>query len=108
MFDVNDVILSDNDDDNKYNNTGQLERADTELHFGGGSFDRDRKRLAANNPYGPAAGTGAKGDGETLGDRYRSRKEELDELVMRKKFEKAEKARHKENQGAFFFLLSLR
>lgn len=85
-----DMILSDDDDD-RYG--GQLEKADTELHFGGGAFDREKARLAKNNPYGPSSGVN-----EDMGDRYRSRKEELDEMIMRKKYEKAEKAKLKEDQ----------
>jgi nucleolar protein 14 len=88
-----DMILSDDDDD-RYG--GQLEKADTELHFGGGAFDREKARLAKNNPYGPSAGIN-----EDMGDRYRSRKEELDEMIMRKKYEKAEKAKLKEDQSKF-------
>ncbi len=91
--DAYDVILSD-DDEERYG--GQLEKADTELHFGGGAFDREMVRQAANNPYGPSGGA----QRESLGDRYRTRKEELDDLIMRKKFEKAEKAKAKEEQGA--------
>mmetsp|Transcript_24863 Transcript_24863/g.36768 ORF Transcript_24863/g.36768 Transcript_24863/m.36768 type:complete len:1065 (+) Transcript_24863:87-3281(+) len=88
------AILSDEEDD-KYG--GQLERADTEMHFGGGEFDEEMVRLANSNPYGPSGG--AK---ETLGDRYRTRKEELDDLIMRKKYEKAEKAKAKEEQVETF------
>lgn len=89
-FEADAIILSDDDGDENYG--GQLERADTEMHFGGGSFDR--KRAVMKNPYGPAGGI----EGETLGDRYRSRKEELDEMIMRKKWQKAEKAKEKEDQ----------
>lgn len=92
-----DVILS--DDEDKYG--GQLERADTELHFGGGAFDRERVKAASSNPYGPSGG----GPGQSMGDRYRSRKEELDDLIMRKKYEKAEKAKDKEDQGMLLLLL---
>ena len=90
-LDADDIILSDDDED-RYG--GQLEKADTELHFGGGSFDRERRRQASNNPYGPSGGAMQ----ESIGDRYRSRKEELDDLIMRKKFEKAQKAKYKEEQ----------
>lgn len=92
------VILS--DDDNAHGEYGgQLERADVEMHFGGGAFDKGRKRAADRNPYGPGAGDGGEGGKESLGDRYRSRKEELDEMIMRKKWQKAEKAKDKETQG---------
>ncbi len=90
-IDASDIILSD-DEDERYG--GQLEKADTELHFGGGVFDRARRREATSNPYGPSGGE----MNESMGDRYRSRKEELDDLIMRKKFEKAQKAMHKEEQ----------
>lgn len=93
-FDADDVILS--DDEERYG--GQLERADTELHFGGGAFDSARRREKANNPYGPSSGV----KNESIGDRYRSRKEELDDLIMRKKYEKAEKAKSKEDQVETF------
>jgi nucleolar protein 14 len=89
-----DVILS--DDEDKYG--GQLERADTEMHFGGGAFDREKVKQASSNPYGPAGGA----QSESLGDRYRSRREELQDLIMRKKFEKAEKVKSKEMQAETF------
>lgn len=94
-----DMILDDDDDD-RYG--GQLERADTELHFGGGAFDREKVRLAKNNPYGPSS---ANPLDENLGDRYRSRKEELDEMIMRKKYEKAEKAKLKEDQSKYIIVV---
>jgi nucleolar protein 14 len=86
-----DFLLSDDDED-RYG--GQLEKADTELHFGGGAFDRDRARQALSNPYGPAG----QEVNESLSDRYRSRRQELEDLIMRKKYEKAEKAKSKEEQ----------
>lgn len=92
--DAHDIILSDDDDD-RYG--GQLEKADTELHFGGGAFDRARRKQSSNNPYGPSGGD----INESIGDRYRSRKEELDDLIMRKKFEKAQKAKNKEEQRTY-------
>lgn len=101
QMDVHDIILSDDDDD-RYG--GQLERADTELHFGGGAFDRARRKEATNNPYGP----GGADIQESMGDRYRSRKEELDDLIMRKKFEKAQKAKHKEEQSEYEYCISTR
>jgi len=93
-IEASDVILS--DDEDKYG--GQLERADTELHFGGGAFERERVKQASGNQYGPSGGV----QGESLGDRYRSRREELEDLIMRKKFEKAEKAKQKETQVETF------
>lgn len=93
-IEASDVILS--DDEDKYG--GQLERADTELHFGGGAFERERSKQASGNQYGPSGGV----KGESLGDRYRSRREELEDLIMRKKYEKAEKAKQKEEQTDTF------
>jgi len=93
------VILSD-DDQAHGEYGGQLERADVEMHFGGGAFDKGRKRTEIRNPYGPGA-NGEAGK-ESLGDRYRSRKEELDEMIMRKKWQKAEKAKDKEVQASKF------
>jgi Nop14-like family. len=90
-----DFILSDDEED-RYG--GQLEKADTELHFGGGAFDKDRARQALFNPYGPAG----QEVNESLSDRYRSRRQELEDLIMRKKYEKAEKAKHKEEQAEKF------
>ncbi len=100
QIDASDVILSDDDED-RYG--GQLEKADTELHFGGGVFDRARRKEALSNPYGPSSSGGQME--ETMGDRYRSRKEELDDLIMRKKFEKAQKAMHKEEQRTYLFMI---
>uniref|UniRef100_A0A7S1VXK9 Nucleolar protein 14 n=1 Tax=Ditylum brightwellii TaxID=49249 RepID=A0A7S1VXK9_9STRA len=88
------VILSDDDED-KY--SGNLEKVDTELHFGGGAFDR-AKRNSAESAYGPSSGAG----GRELGDVYRSRKMELDEMIARKKMEKAERMKRKENQVETF------
>ena len=89
-----DVILSDDEDD-RYG--GQLDKMDTEMHFGGAAFDRERARDA--NPYGPSDGTGAQS--MSIGDAYRSRKNDLDEMIRRRKIEKAEKAKTKEEQGMY-------
>lgn len=91
-FNAEDVILSDDDEGTKYDKqAGQLERADTELHFGGGGFDKSRQ----HNPYGPSGGSGV----ETLQDRYVSRKEEVDDFILRKKIEKAENKKKNMEQG---------
>ena len=72
------------------------------LHFGGGKFDRDNsKERGAYGAYG-AADDGGRDD---MGNVYRSRKEELEERIMRKKMEKAEKMKRKEDQGEFLTYL---
>jgi len=84
---ADDVILSDDDED-KY--AGQLDRVDTEMHFGGGTFNSRKGKN--DNPYGPS-------DGEIdMAKVYRSRKEELDDMIRRKKAQKAEKIKNKEEQ----------
>jgi len=88
--DADDVILSDDDDDRF---GGQLDRVDTEMHFGGGSFDQSKRGRAASNPYGPSGGTDT-----DMADVYRSRKEELDDMIRRRKEEKAAKAKNREEQ----------
>ena len=77
------MILSDDDDED-------LDRVDTALHFGGGKFDKDKRQSA----YGA-------GD-EDMGTAYRSRKEELEERIQRKKMLKAEKMKRKEDQVETF------
>ena len=93
-IDADDIILSDDDDD-RYG--GQLDKVDTEMHFGGGSFDQSRRGKAAANPYGPSGGADA-----DMAEVYRSRKEELDDMIRRRKQEKAEKARNREEQMETF------
>jgi nucleolar protein 14 len=73
---------------------GELDRVDTQMHFGGGNFDKSRSREANANPYGDSS----RGPLD-MGDAYRSRKDELDEMIHRKKMIKAEKAKTKEDQG---------
>ncbi|KAL9182212.1 hypothetical protein ACHAXT_012864 [Thalassiosira profunda] len=80
-----DVALSDDDDDD-------LDKVDTMLHFGGGKFDKDN--LRERGAYG--------GGGEDMGDVYRSRREELEEKILRKKMEKAERMKRKEDQAETF------
>lgn len=76
------------DDDDYYDDKGTLDRVDTEMHFGGGKFDRSQNQ----NPYGHSSKS------LNLGDVYRSRKEEMDDMIKRKKIEKAERQQSKEDQ----------
>jgi hypothetical protein len=78
-------LLSDSDDED-------LDKIDTQLHFGGGKFDA--QNFKESSAYGPSGG-GA----EDLGTAYRSRREELEDRIKRKKLEKAEKMKRKEDQG---------
>ena len=66
---------------------------DTSLHFGGGKFDSQNARESG------AYGAAGRGD---LGTVYRSRREELEERIQRKKMEKADKMKRKEDQGESF------
>lgn len=87
--DTRDVHLSSDDDED-------ITNLDTQLHFGGGRFDRVRRD--ETSAYGPSSGAG----GETLGDRYTSRRAELEERIMQKKMAKAEKLRRAEDQRETF------
>ena len=84
-----DVLLS-SDDELDFH--GQLDKVDTDMHFGGGAFDS--KRRAQMNPYGPSNGMDT-----NLGELYRSRKQDLDDLIAMKKREKLLKMQRKEQQG---------
>lgn len=75
------AIYSDDEDDN-----GQLEAADTELHFGGAGIKQ------APNPYGASAPS-------DLAQVYGQRKTELDDLIFRRKSIKADKMLAKEAQA---------
>ena len=77
------AIYSDDEDDG-----GNLEAVDTELHFGGSGMVS--KEMSA---YG-----GGGGDGGNLSQVYSQRKLELDDLITRRKFLKAEKMQAKESQ----------
>ena len=79
-------FLSDSDDED-------LDKIDTQLHFGGGKFDS--LNAAEGGAYGPSGGT------NDLGAAYRSRREELEDRIKRKKLEKAERMKRKEDQGQF-------
>ena len=81
-----DIILSDDDQDD-------LDKVDTMMHFGGGKFDKDN--AIERGAYGGEGGQG----GQDLGVAYRSRKEELEDRIRMKKFEKAERMKRKEDQG---------
>lgn len=78
-------FLSDSDDED-------LNKIDTQLHFGGGKFDSLNAK--ESGAYGPSSG-----GGNDLGTAYRSRREELEDRIKRKKMEKAEKMKRKEDQG---------
>lgn len=75
------VMYSDDEDG------GNLEAVDTELHFGGSG-------MASTNPYGNSMSTGT-----DLAQLYgQTRKNELDDLIARRKAMKAEKMEAKETQ----------
>ena len=78
-------FLSDSDDED-------LDKLDTQLHFGGGKFDSQNAK--ESGAYGPSGG----GAGD-LGTAYRSKREELEDRIKRKKMEKAEKMKRKEDMG---------
>lgn len=75
------AIYSDDEDD-----YGQLEAVDTELHFGGSGLS-SRKA----DPYGGSSNAG-------LSQIYGQRKTELDDLIARRKVQKAERMHVKEEQ----------
>ena len=93
-IDHNDVILSDDDEED-------LDRVDTMLHFGGGKFDSDNTR--ERGAYGNGGGNG-EGDecADDMGRAYRSRREELEDRIRMKKMAKVEKMQRKENQTETF------
>ena len=76
-------FLSDSDDED-------LDKIDTQLHFGGGKFD---SRDGGEGAYGPSSSTG------DLGTAYRTRREELEDRIKMKKMEKAERMKRREDQG---------
>lgn len=76
------AIYSDDEDD-----YGNLEAVDTELHFGGSGLSSGQV-----DPYGGSAKA-------ELADVYGQRKTELDDLIARRKFMKAEKMQAKETQA---------
>jgi len=99
-----DVILSDDDEDYEKR---QLDRADTEMHFGGRSLVNNNNRRGGRSSdmdvYGPGGTNSTNEQGQrSLKDIYGNRKGEFDDFIMRKKWEKAEKARSKEEQVETF------
>ena len=88
---INDYIpgVADDDEEDLYD---KLDAADTEMHFGGGNGGATRAEFAA---YG--------GDQRhSLGDAYRSRKTELDEVILRSKMAKQERQKEKREQIDLF------
>lgn len=78
------VILSDDDEDD-----GNLDAADTTMHFGGGQGPSEAEY------YGGKANN-------DLTSMYSSRKTELDDLILRRKILKAEKMKSREDQVEAF------
>lgn len=72
-----------------YVEDGELDPIDTAMHFGGEAF-------RTTDSYGLCE------RGRTLGDVYRSRKKEMEDLIIRKKMEKMEKQKKKEEQVEIF------
>jgi nucleolar protein 14 len=75
-------IYSDDEDDYR----GQLEAVDTELHFGGSGLSSKQA-----DPYGGSSNA-------ALSQVYGQRKTELDDLILRRKIQKAERMQVKEAQ----------
>ena len=73
----NDPFNHGDDSDDDKDPYKALDKADTSLHFGGGKLSK-----ANVNPYGPY---GAQGEAPNLGDMYRSRKNELDDVIKMSK-----------------------
>jgi len=88
-IDHRDIVLSDDD-----GGDDDIDKIDTMLHFGGGKFDK--ANAAERGAYG------AGGEDVNMGEAYRSRKEELDEMIQRKKMEKVEKMKRKADQEDTF------
>lgn len=84
------VILSDDDEDD----IGNLDAADTALHFGGGC----RSAVPDDGYYGPTAGA----QGKDMSSMYMTRKMELDDLILRRKIKKAERMKSREDQTEAF------
>ena len=82
-----DHLTFDDAEDDPFN---ALDKVETEMHFGGG-----RASKADANPYGPTKSS-------SLGDQYRSRKTELDDVIKQSKLHRAEKAQEKEEQKEVF------
>ena len=84
VIDREHVILDEKEED-----LGNLDEADTSLHFGSGLTK------GTPSPYGPTGTT-------NLSSLYSSRKSELDDLILRRKIQKAEKQHSKEIQAEAF------
>lgn len=87
------LMSDDDDDDNRYK--GQLDALDTALHFGGGGTN-NRFTGTNNSIYGPSSSSGAAP--ASMAANYSQRKTELDDLILRRRLMKAEKAKFREQQ----------
>lgn len=94
---ADDILLS--DDDNA--DGGNLDSADTLLHFGGGNLNKDRlAKKSELSSYGPGEVLTTLNLATQYGDL--SRKMELEDLIMKRKLIKAEKMKSKEEQVTTF------
>jgi nucleolar protein 14 len=83
------ALLSDDDDED--NEGGQLDAADTALHFGGLSSNKE------DAVYGSSSAAP-----ERMSQLYAARKTDLDDLILRRKILKAERLQSKEKQEEVF------
>lgn len=87
------IVLSDDEDED----AGNLDAADTALHFGGGeNATKDKFDYYGNQ---------AEGTTERMAQLYEKRKMDLDDLILRRKIAKAEKMQSKEHQAERFAAL---
>ena len=82
------ALLSDDEEES----TGQLDAADTALHFGGAAGSESQEY----STYGSATSTGR------MSQLYSQRKRDLDDLILRRKVLKAERLQSKERQVETF------
>ncbi|GMH82023.1 hypothetical protein TrST_g3243 [Triparma strigata] len=87
---LEDTLDFDDSDDEKV--VGNLDKADTQMHFGGGSLG---KRIREQNPYGST-------EPKTLSEIYAGRVSELDDVIRMSKVRKMEKRKMKEEQAEGF------
>jgi nucleolar protein 14 len=87
------IVLSDDEDED----AGNLDAADTALHFGGGENSTKEKFDYYGNQ--------AEGTAERMAQLYEKRKMDLDDLILRRKVLKAEKMQSKEHQAERFAAL---
>ncbi|GAX18342.1 nucleolar protein 14 [Fistulifera solaris] len=87
------IVLSDDEDED----AGNLDAADTALHFGGGENSTKEKFDYYGNQ--------AEGTAERMAQLYEKRKMDLDDLILRRKILKAEKMQSKEHQAERFAAL---